>query len=291
MAQNNTPTTNYTFDAQALKELFNPEGSKLRKTQLELLEILVDLAEICDQNNIQWWLSSGTLLGAARHKGFIPWDDDIDIVMLRKDAKRLEKILHKMDSDKYVYQSMKSDVEYVNAFGKFRKREGEVEITQGRYKYLNYKGLFVDIFRIEKTSYAIARIARAIYWNLQYPTIKIKWRWLRHLLIRSVEIFSFCFLLPILRLIGKINPKGEYHYNLGMGWYRSTYFAQDIFPLSTIEFEGHTFPAPKNVDKYLQGVYGDWRKIPNIEEICKAVHSETLAEQFSKIDQQGNKTE
>ena len=102
MAQNNTPTTNYTFDAQALKELFNPEGSKLRKTQLELLEILVDLAEICDQNNIQWWLSSGTLLGAARHKGFIPWDDDIDIVMLRKDAKRLEKILHKMDSDKYV---------------------------------------------------------------------------------------------------------------------------------------------------------------------------------------------
>ena len=290
MAQNNT-NPNYTFDAQALKERFNPEGSKLRKTQLELLEILLDLADICNKNNIQWWLSSGTLLGAARHKGFIPWDDDIDIVMMRKDAKRLEKILHKMDSEKYVYQSMKSDVEYVNAFGKFRKREGEVEITQGRYKYLNYKGLFVDIFRIEKTSYTIARIARAIYWNLQYPTIKVKWAWLRHLLIRSVEIFSFCFVIPILRLIGKINPKGEYHYNLGMGWYRSTYFERDIFPLSTIEFEGHTFPAPKNVDSYLQGIYGDWRKIPDIEEICKAVHSEALAEQFSQIDDKNNTTE
>ena len=290
MAQNST-TSDYTFDAQALKERFNPEGSKLRNDQLELLEILVDLAEICDKNNITWWLSSGTLLGAARHKGFIPWDDDIDIVMLRKDAKRLEKILHKMDSDKYVYQSMKSDIEYVNAFGKFRKREGKVDITQGRYKYLKYKGPFVDIFRIEKTSYTVARIARAIYWNLQYPTIKIKWRWLRHLLIRGVEYFCFGIVNPILRLFGCINPKGEYHYTLGMGWYRSTYFAQDIFPLSTIEFEGRTFPAPKNVDKYLQGVYGDWRKIPDIEEICKAVHSETLAAELSKGDNKPNTTE
>ena len=132
------------------------------------------VANICDANGIEWWLSSGTLLGAARHEGFIPWDDDLDIVLLKRDCKRLERILERLDSKEYVYHSMRTDVEYVNTFGKFRKREGEVEITQGRYKYLNYKGLFVDIFRIEKTSYAIARIARAIYWNLQYPTIKVK---------------------------------------------------------------------------------------------------------------------
>ena len=67
------------MDEVALKERYNPEGSKLRKNQLELVDILLDLAKICREHNIQWWLSSGTLLGAARHKGFIPWDDDLDI--------------------------------------------------------------------------------------------------------------------------------------------------------------------------------------------------------------------
>ena len=62
------------IDNEALKQRYNPEGSKLRANQKELLEILVDLAKICDDNNIEWWLSSGTLLGAARHGGFIPWD-------------------------------------------------------------------------------------------------------------------------------------------------------------------------------------------------------------------------
>ena len=111
---------------EELKARYSPEGSKLRSTQRELVDILLDLAKICEENNIQWWLSSGTLLGAARHKGFIPWDDDIDIVMLKRDYRRLERVLHKMQSEEYVYQSMRSDIEYVNTFGKFRKRKGEV---------------------------------------------------------------------------------------------------------------------------------------------------------------------
>ena len=159
---------------EELKARYSPEGSKLRSTQRELVDILLDLAKICEENNIQWWLSSGTLLGAARHKGFIPWDDDIDIVMLKRDYRRLERVLHKMQSEEYVYQSMRSDIEYVNTFGKFRKRKGEVRILGGRYKYLNFKGQFIDIFCIEKTSYIAARAARVTYMNLQYPTIYVE---------------------------------------------------------------------------------------------------------------------
>ena len=116
---------------------YNPEGSLLRRDQKELVEILKTLADICRQNDIPWWLSSGTLLGAARHKGFIPWDDDIDIVLLKKDYKRLEKILSKMESDEYFFQSMKTDVEYINIFSKFRKKGGRVEAKDRRNKFID----------------------------------------------------------------------------------------------------------------------------------------------------------
>ncbi|MBO7312447.1 MAG: LicD family protein, partial [Alistipes sp.] len=262
----------YMIDNEALKQRYNPEGSKLRANQKELLEILVDLAKICDDNNIEWWLSSGTLLGAARHGGFIPWDDDIDIVMTRKEVKRLEKILHKLDSEKYVYQTIHSDIEYTNVFGKFRKRNDTVSIYGGRYKYLTYKGKFIDIFSIEKTSLFAARAAKIIYRNLQHLSIYVKTKWLRHLTTRVIQILCLGIIIPIIRLIGKINPKGEYHYTLGTGWQKSTFFAKDIFPLSKAKFEGYEFPVPKDMDAYLRGVYGDWSKIPSEEQIRASIH-------------------
>lgn len=259
-------------DNQKLKERYCPEGSKLRNNQKELLGMLVDLAEICKKHNIKWWLSSGTLLGAARHEGFIPWDDDIDIVMTRKEAKRLEKILHKLNSEKYIYQTIRSDIEYTNVFGKFRKRDGEVAIYGGRYKYLTYKGKFVDIFSIEKTSYFSARAAKVIYRNLEHLSIYIKTKWLRHFVTRFIQVLILGIIIPILRIIGLINPKGEYHYTLGTGWPKHTFYAKDIFPLGTISFEGYEFPAPGNVDEYLKGAYGDWHKLPTDEAIKKSIH-------------------
>ena len=81
------------IDNEALRQRYNPDGSRLRHDQLELMKMLRVVTDICDANGIQWWLSSGTLLGAARHQGFIPWDDDLDIVLLKRDCKRLERLL------------------------------------------------------------------------------------------------------------------------------------------------------------------------------------------------------
>ena len=75
-----------------LKERFSPVGSDLQKHQSKLLEILIYIDLICRDNQIDYWLSSGTALGAVRHGGFIPWDDDVDIEMTYKDYKRFEKI-------------------------------------------------------------------------------------------------------------------------------------------------------------------------------------------------------
>ena len=82
-----------TIDHQSLRQRFNPDGSLLRRQQLRMLEILVEIDKICQHHQIPYWLSSGTLIGAVRHNGFIPWDDDLDIEMMRSDYLRLMDIL------------------------------------------------------------------------------------------------------------------------------------------------------------------------------------------------------
>ncbi len=260
-------------DNDALRLRYNPDGSALRRTQLELLEILKVLDGICKEHNIEWWLSSGTLLGAARHQGFIPWDDDIDIVMLRKDFKRFDKIMRNYQSEEYVYHSMSTDVDYVYLFSKFRKRQGDAGEEHRRSKFYKYKGPFIDIFCIEKTNYFAARASSIIYNNLQHLTSYVRWSWLRRPLIILVNLLCLGIIVPLLRLVGLINPSGEYHYTLGLGWGRHKFFMEHTFPLGRAKFEGVEFPVPKDMDAYLSQVYGDWRRLPTDEQIRKAIHS------------------
>lgn len=251
---------------------YNPEGSTLRRDQLELLRMLKVVEKICKDNSIQWWLSSGTLLGAARHKGFIPWDDDMDIVLLKKDYKRLERILCKYSSDEFVFHCPKTDVDYVNLFGKFRKKNGTIQSTSNRYSYYKWKGIGLDIFAIEKTSFWAAFIADQLYNRMQGLTLYINKSWIRKPLIRIIECINFAVFFPVLRLIGLINPKGEYHYVLGSGWPTHAFKMSNTFPLTLAEFEGEWLPVPKDMDMYLTNVYGDWRRPPSEEQIKQSIH-------------------
>jgi lipopolysaccharide cholinephosphotransferase len=253
--------------------IYNPEGSSLRKDQLEMLKVLEAFADICKKNDITWWLCSGTLLGAARHKGFIPWDDDIDVTMLKKDYRKLEKILAKLDSEDYFYQSIRTDPDHVNAFGKFRKKKDPVASTDKRSKYFKYQGVGLDVFCIEKSNRFASHLAKFMYVNMQHPTQYIKNAFLRHLVIKIVQVLNFGLLIPVARVIGRLfNPNDEYRINLGAGFYKSKFFMKDIFPLSTMEFEAVEFPVPGDTDAYLTTIYGDWRKLPSDEQIKKSMH-------------------
>ena len=257
---------------EELRNKYNPEGSALRRDQKELFRMLKIVADICNDNHIQWWLSSGTLLGAARHKGFIPWDDDMDIVLLKKDYKRLEKILCEYQSDEFVFHCMKTDVDYVNCFGKFRKRDGFIQSGSHRYAYYKWKGIGFDIFAIEKTSYFAAFVASQLYGRMQGFTLSIDTDLIRKPMIRLIEFLNFKVFFPVLRFIGKLNHDQEYHYVLGTGWPTHTFYMEYTFPLTTAIFEGEKMPVPKDMDKYLSIVYGDWRKIPSEEQIKSAIH-------------------
>ena len=197
-----------------LRNKFCPEGSKLRESQMELFKMLLVLADICKEHKIQWWLSSGTLLGAARHQGFIPWDDDVDIVMMKEDYKRLEKVLMEMQSDEYVLQSLKTDVEYINVFAKFRKKTGQDLSIDRRRNFYRWNGVFVDIFTIEKNNYTVTRLSKVIYHNIQHLTSYIQVKWLRRVLIRFIQILHATQFFDIVK---------ESFYSLMAYWYSTDF--------------------------------------------------------------------
>ena len=104
----------------SLRAKYNPDGSQLRELQLRQLEMLKFLDEVCRKHDLKYWLSYGTCLGAIRHGGFIPWDDDIDVEMPRTDYIKLQKILRAMPSCRYILQNAKSDQEFLLPFFKLR---------------------------------------------------------------------------------------------------------------------------------------------------------------------------
>ena len=252
---------------------YNPEGSVLRNAQLEMLQVLKDFAEICAKHDIKWWLCSGTLLGAARHGGFIPWDDDIDVNMLEDDYKKLKKILINLESDEYFFQCTETDPEYVNVFGKFRKKKNPVVTTDKRSPYFKYQGVGIDIFFIEKSTCKAAHLAKFFYLNTQHPTQYIKNKFLRRTAIKVVQILNFYLLIPLARVIGLLCSKDEYHVCLGSGFYKSKFYLKNIFPLTEMTFEGIKFPVPKDTDSYLRDIYGNWRELPTDEQIRRSMHS------------------
>ena len=259
---------------------YNPEGSLLRRDQKELSRILKVVADICRDNGIQWWMDSGTLLGAMRHKGFIPWDDDIDIVLMKEDYDRLEKILCELESDEFVFHCIRTDKDYINPFGKFRKKEGCVKVKSKRYDYYRWAGIGIDIFAIERTNRLSVSLARFFYKMFINYTVHIRCRRVRHALISFGQFICFKLLFPVFRLVGKMNPKGEYHYALGTGWTKAAYTPDMLLPVTEAEFEGMMMPAPHDPDKYLKKLYGDWRKLPTEEQIRKAIHCQEYKEEI-----------
>lgn len=123
-------------------------NSNLRETQLFELQMLSDITDLCDRNNIKYYLCCGTLLGAVRHKGFIPWDEDVDICMPANDYKRFLKIAQKEFGDKYFIQNLATDLYFRRIYTRVRANNTTIMIRDWEFKSKAHQGIWIDIFPI-----------------------------------------------------------------------------------------------------------------------------------------------
>lgn len=247
-----------------LRSQYNPDGSLLRNLQLRMLEILKCIDSICEKHNIRYWLSSGTLLGAMRHGGFIPWDDDVDIEMLREDYIKLMEILPKELPEQYVLQNNKTDSNYVYLYAKVRDRNSLIEEKCPVNQKFVERGAFVDIFMLENSFFIFNKISAPLF-NRMIFGMALKKGFLKY--IYKANCFLLLKLLfPLFRLLSKLSSTKSLRHTFGVNFIKKQRFYDDIFPLKKIEFEGLLFNAPFDCDAYLTKLYGNYMKIPqNIE--------------------------
>lgn len=247
---------------------YNPEGSELRNLQLKMLDILTIVTSICDKHDIPYWISGGTLLGAKRHGGFIPWDDDIDIELLRPDYKKLLEILPKeLPAD--LYLQTPKEKSYRLLFSKVRDKNSTIYSEEENMANYKYKGVFIDIFP-EEFSYLWLKKTVDFFYGRAFRRIK------RGKAFHSFKYFyeyfiSLLILYPIgvslkwlARGICQITKPKHVLHSYGIG-NTTNHHASYMFPLSKIMFEGKEFSAPQDVDLYLKKQYGDYMSIPDIE--------------------------
>ena len=250
------------------------EGSDLQRAQRVMLRILKVFDAICKKHGLKYWLDAGTLLGAARHKGFIPWDDDVDVVMPIEDYKKFCEIAEKEMPYDMFFQTHETDPKHDITWAKIRDRFSYMDDPGGPYPYC--QGIPIDIFPvyIQTRKEFKHRNIRGLLPPFNNKPIKISPRFsLKHNAYNLVwgtiqRFFLLFFKIPAIKkfYLSKVVTSGKnaetgFTYTPGSPWF---YLFPEpcVFPLSTIKFEDAYFSAPHETDRYLTIMYGDWRTPP-----------------------------
>lgn len=246
---------------------------KLWKIEQELLD---EFHRVCSENGLKYSLAYGTLLGAVRHNGFIPWDDDIDVVMPRKDYDKLIEIWDIKASKGYILQEPYAFPDMVINFAKIRKDHTAFVQTEWEKKKKYHKGIFIDIFPLDRV--APNRLCQmgqkllcmlAMLFNRGYTSV-------------HKGIIKVCE-----KLLLDIVPKSKYrkvqkwaerqatrwNNNCNLKWFgfatfeaMQHYYEPNIFEkLTTLEFEGKRYSAFCSYEQILHDEYGNYMQLPPVE--------------------------
>ncbi len=241
------------------------QKSELRKCQEKQLSILLAIDHICKENNIEYWLDGGTLLGAVRHGGFIPWDDDIDIAMTRESLLRFEEIAPQTLPPHLVLQTPRNS-RLKEPITKVRDTQSFIAEATDDFTLPYCKGLYVDIFPFEDYPNCGRRMTRMVCKNI-CRSYSILHRRHYYSLLSTLRWFYFGSLYLALRgiwaLAYRCSPHKDYYGNIPINsGYGARHKNEETWPLTEVLFEGHTFPCPNNSDAYLRDLYGDYTQLP-----------------------------
>ena len=244
--------TNLRLNAESKAELTDEE---LREHQLIAKEALDEIKRICEKNDIPYYLIAGTCLGAVRHKGFIPWDDDIDIGILNRDYPRFEAAVSKELSDKFTWISNYTSKKYPRLFG----------------KVLHDGFGCVDCFQLVKTADTPKgrerhRKGRLIWYKLFVRKIGCYWSG-ENLLFYYISVILEKFISwdTVIRMFRRNEARYEnkdthYYMNINSVYKteKETISAEWLFPSGKVTFEGDEYSTVNDTDAYLTHLYGDY---------------------------------
>ena len=250
---------------------------ELRTCQLKQLSILEVITDICHRHQIDYWLDGGTLLGAVRHGGFIPWDDDIDIAMTLEDLHKFISVAPSELPEGLFLQTPHSDPTSKEPITKIRDLNSLYIEGGDRFNVDYQKGVYVDIFPfIPYPSVSrkwIKVICKGISksYSILHTQHYYSWRAVAELFYFGIK-YAVCRLLW--EMLSIVCRKDNYMSNvLHNNGYGIMHRREAIFPLTTISFEGKTFKAPASPDAYLKDLYHDYMVIPPKEkQIIHAIY-------------------
>lgn len=247
------------------------DDAEVRTIQLQILE---QVARFCEEKNIHYWLDYGTLLGAIRHKGYIPWDDDIDIGMLRPDYERFMELFNK-ENERYRFLCPEKDEDYYYSFGKVIDTETvlyEPDI-HGSKLALNIDVFAYDNAPDEKTAIRMYKKVRwlLLFNMLQHNLISDMGKWYRKLAKRVMCIILKPF--PRNYFVKKVAADAKRYNSLdsdkiGLFSWSDRLLCEKavVSSFTDVEFEKKLFKAPAQYDLWLTKLYGNYMELPPEEE-------------------------
>lgn len=249
--------------------------TQLRHLQLTILEIMRDVDELCKKNHIEYYLLGGSALGAIRHKGFIPWDDDLDICMNHKNYCKFIKIA-KRELDPHKYYVQEALVDWPLNYSKIKLKGTKIIEHEGYTNEEGGNGIFVDIFRLDnspscKTSQIVQYFFAKLYlcYLLSVRTYKSASLGKRLLILLSFPLKWEPIRLAVRWAIERFNTKETSFYGFfyGRTRFRNCFMSKETYGTPfRVPFEDMMLPVPERYHDYLTHLFGDYLTPPPVDQ-------------------------